>query len=98
MENTLYYNSYSFIFKDIKDQNAIIKKVLNILVQENNEFKLIELLSNETINEIAKNGLNLNFATILNNSIKKFSQSFLNDYDQNITKFIKAFAKNATFD
>lgn len=89
---------YSFIFKDIKDQNAIIKKVLNILVQENNEFKLIELLSNETINEIAKNGLNLNFATILNNSIKKFSQSFLNDYDQNITKFIKAFAKNATFD
>ena len=80
---------YSFIFKDIKDQNAIIKKVLN---------KLIELLSNETINEIAKNGLNLNFATILNNSIKKFSQSFLNDYDQNITKFIKAFAKNATFD
>ena len=89
---------YSFIFKDIKDQNAIIKKLLNILVQENNEFKLIELLSNETINEIAKNGLNLNFATILNNSIKKFSQSFLNDYDQNITKFIKAFAKNATFD
>ena len=89
---------YSFIFKDIKDQNAIIKKILNILVQENNEFKLIELLSNETINEIAKNGLNLNFATILNNSIKKFSQSFLNDYDQNITKFIKAFAKNATFD
>ena len=89
---------YSFIFKDIKDQNAIIKKVLDILVQENNEFKLIELLSNETINEIAKNGLNLNFATILNNSIKKFSQSFLNDYDQNITKFIKAFAKNATFD
>ena len=89
---------YSFIFKDIKDQNAIIKKFLNILVQENNEFKLIELLSNETINEIAKNGLNLNFATILNNSIKKFSQSFLNDYDQNITKFIKAFAKNATFD
>lgn len=89
---------YSFIFKDIKDQNAIIKKVLNILVQENNEFKLIELLSNEMINEIAKNGLNLNFATILNNSIKKFSQSFLNDYDQNITKFIKAFAKNATFD
>ena len=89
---------YSFIFKDIKDQNAIIKKVLNILVQENNEFKLIELLSSETINEIAKNGLNLNFATILNNSIKKFSQSFLNDYDQNITKFIKAFAKNATFD
>lgn len=89
---------YSFIFKDIKDQNAIIKKVLNILVQENNEFKLIELLSNETINEIAKNGLNLNFVTILNNSIKKFSQSFLNDYDQNITKFIKAFAKNATFD
>lgn len=89
---------YSFIFKDIKDQNAIIKKILNILVQENNEFKLIELLSNETINEIAKNGLNLNFATILNNSIKKFSQSFLNDYDQNTTKFIKAFAKNATFD
>lgn len=89
---------YSFIFKDIKDQNAIIKKVLNILVQENNEFKLIELLSNETINEIAKNGLNLNFATILNNSIKKFSQSFLNDYDQNITKFIKTFSKNATFD
>lgn len=88
---------YSFIFKDIKDKNAIIKKVLNILVQENNEFKLIELLSSETINEIAKNGLNLNFATILNNSIKKFSQSFLNDYDQNITKFIKAFAKNATF-
>lgn len=88
---------YSFIFKDIKDQNAIIKKFLNILVQENNEFKLIELLSNETINEIAKNGLNLNFETILNNSIKKFSQSFLNDYDQNITKFIKAFAKNATF-
>lgn len=92
------YKDYSFIFKDIKDQNAIIKKFLNILVQENNEFKLIELLSNETINEIAKNGLNLNFATILNNSIKKFSQSFLNDYDQNITKFIKAFAKNATFD
>lgn len=89
---------YSFIFKDIKDQNAIIKKFLNILVQENNEFKLIELLSNETINEISKNGLNLNFATILNNSIKKFSQSFLNDYDQNITKFIKAFAKNTTFD
>ena len=89
---------YSFIFKDIKDQNAIIKKILNILVQENNEFKLIELLSNETINEIAKNGLNLNFAAILNNSIKKFSQSFLKDYDQNITKFIKAFAKNATFD
>ena len=89
---------YPSIFKNINDSNAIISKMINVLIDQNNEFKLLELFANETISEISKNGLNIDFKNIINNSVSKFKTQFFDNFDQNITKLIKAFTKNADFD